>query len=170
MSRASWGARLFFLIQYRNQVFRDANGLGGFLKAALNFADGGMVLYGGVLLGIVVYLWFCRKWKIPSLLLADLVIPAIFLGLAFGRLGCLLNGCCFGDVLRAALEYSISSRLPPLHGVTESRIYRTRCGSFVAFASHSDLQQHQCVFIGGIRNSLVSTTGHETVKLWCWHY
>lgn len=107
------GARLFFLIQYRNQVFRDANGLGGFLKAALNFADGGMVLYGGVLLGIVVYLWFCRKWKIPSLLLADLVIPAIFLGLAFGRLGCLLNGCCFGDVCELPWSIQFPPGSPP---------------------------------------------------------
>jgi len=92
------GARLFFLIQYRHNVFRDIQGLGDFMKAALNFADGGMVLYGGVLLGIPVYIWFCRKWKIPSLLMADLVMPAIFIGLAFGRLGCLMNGCCYGDV------------------------------------------------------------------------
>jgi phosphatidylglycerol:prolipoprotein diacylglycerol transferase len=107
------GARLFFLIQYRKRVFQDAQGLDGFIKAALNFSDGGMVLYGGVLLGIVTYLWFCRKWKIPSLLLADLVIPAIFIGLAFGRLGCLLNGCCFGDVCELPWSIQFPPDSPP---------------------------------------------------------
>ena len=30
--------------------------------------------------------------------LPDVVMPSFFVGLAFGRLGCFLNGCCYGDV------------------------------------------------------------------------
>ncbi|MBD3672388.1 MAG: prolipoprotein diacylglyceryl transferase [Planctomycetaceae bacterium] len=107
------GARLFFLVQYRRVVFRDVTNFGQFLQAALNFSDGGMVLYGGVLLGMVVYIWFCRTRQIPALVLADLVIPAIFIGLAFGRLGCLLNGCCYGDVCELPWSIQFPPGSPP---------------------------------------------------------
>ena len=43
------------------------------------------------------------------LLLADVVTPSIFLGIGFGRIGCLLNGCCYGD--RCDLPWAIT--FPP---------------------------------------------------------
>jgi phosphatidylglycerol:prolipoprotein diacylglycerol transferase len=39
---------------------------------------------------------FAVKSRMPLLAVADLVAPAAMLGLALGRIGCLLNGCCFG--------------------------------------------------------------------------
>ena len=36
----------------------------------------------------------CRRWAVWRI--ADLVAPALALGHAFGRIGCLINGCCFG--------------------------------------------------------------------------
>lgn len=110
------GARLFYLMQYRERVFQGAQGI-EVLKRALNFSDGGMVLYGGVLLGILTYIGFCRKKKVPPLLLADLVIPAIFIGLAFGRLGCLLNGCCFGDVCQLPWSIQFPPGSPPFNAL-----------------------------------------------------
>ncbi|HUG18239.1 MAG TPA: prolipoprotein diacylglyceryl transferase [Planctomycetaceae bacterium] len=90
------GARLFYVIQYRERIFDDKTGV-EWLKAAVNFSDGGMVFYGGVILGMLVGVRFARKRKLPLLLLADIVIPGAFIGLGFGRIGCLLNGCCYGD-------------------------------------------------------------------------
>lgn len=59
---------------------------------------GGYAYYGGLLLAVPVGIWFLhhrgqRVWQV-----ADLVSWAISLGLAFGRTGCLLAGCCFGQV------------------------------------------------------------------------
>jgi phosphatidylglycerol:prolipoprotein diacylglycerol transferase len=57
---------------------------------------GGLVFYGGFLgaLAAVVF-WSWRKgW--PLLSIGDMVAPALPLGHALGRIGCLLNGCCFG--------------------------------------------------------------------------
>jgi phosphatidylglycerol:prolipoprotein diacylglycerol transferase len=91
------GARSFYVIQHHDRVFKNAHGLGESIRAVLNLSDGGMVLFGGILLGIPAFIWFCRKRKLPPLLMADLIVPAVLIGVGFGRIGCLLNGCCYGD-------------------------------------------------------------------------
>lgn len=92
------GARLFYVVQYHDRVFAGRNGLAQHLFALVNLPDGGLVLYGGVLLAIAAYVLFCRVRNVNGLALADVVVPSIFVGLAFGRFGCFLNGCCYGDV------------------------------------------------------------------------
>ena len=59
---------------------------------------GGLVYYGGVIGGILAGLLFCWRRRIPFFKLADVVAPAIMLGLACGRGGCTLNGCCWGKI------------------------------------------------------------------------
>ena len=63
----------------------------------MNLSDGGLVLLGGVIGAAAAFWWVCQKWKVPVLRVADAAIPSAFLGLAFGRIGCLLYGCCWGD-------------------------------------------------------------------------
>ena len=91
------GARLFFVIQYRANVFEGKHGL-DIIKTTLNLRDGGLVLYGGIILAMIAYTVFCLRKKINPLLLVDVIIPSAFICLGFGRLGCFLNGCCYGDV------------------------------------------------------------------------
>lgn len=100
------GARLFYLIQYHERVFAKTPDLASKLKAIVNLPDGGLVLYGGVILGIVGYVVFCRLRKLNALLLADICVPSVFVGLAFGRMGCFLNGCCYGD--RCTLPWAVT--------------------------------------------------------------
>lgn len=57
---------------------------------------GGLTLYGGILAAIVAVLWFCRRRRIPFLRLADALAPQVVLGIGITRLGCFLNGCCYG--------------------------------------------------------------------------
>lgn len=60
--------------------------------------EGGLVVYGsaaGALLGLLI---FCRRRKLRPLWLLDIVAPAIAVGVGMGRMGCFLNGCCYGDV------------------------------------------------------------------------
>ncbi|RPI87352.1 MAG: prolipoprotein diacylglyceryl transferase, partial [Planctomycetaceae bacterium] len=63
----------------------------------VNLTQGGLVLYGGLLFAPVAYWLFCRRKGLNPLALADIFITSVFLGLLFGRLGCLLHGCCYGD-------------------------------------------------------------------------
>ncbi len=91
------GARVFYLIQKREQVFAGVESVGQFLFKIVNLPDGGIVLYGGVIGGAIAYVLFCRFHQLSALNVADIITPSIFLGLGFGRIGCFLNGCCFGD-------------------------------------------------------------------------
>ncbi len=90
------GARLFYVVQKWDELGGPT--LLDKLKVALQFTEGGLVVYGSVLggmAGLFVWTWRNRVRPIPLL---DAVVPAFFIGLALGRIGCLLNGCCYGGV------------------------------------------------------------------------
>jgi phosphatidylglycerol:prolipoprotein diacylglycerol transferase len=59
---------------------------------------GGLVYYGGLILATAYAVYYTRRANIRFLRVADLAAPAILLGLFFGRLGCYLNGCCYGKI------------------------------------------------------------------------
>jgi len=91
------GARTFYLVQYHEIAFAGVQTLPQFLFAVVNLSSGGIVLYGSLIGGALAYFAFCHLRKLPPLTLADVITPSIFVGIGFGRIGCLLNGCCFGD-------------------------------------------------------------------------
>ncbi len=62
----------------------------------LYIREGGLVFYGGLFGGVAALLLFSRLKKEPLLPLADFAISAIPLAHAVGRIGCFLNGCCYG--------------------------------------------------------------------------
>jgi len=69
---------------------------------ALLFYKGGLVFYGGVLGAVPVGLWFVRKKQMPTWFVADITAPSVAIGHALGRVGCFLNGCCFGHPTESA--------------------------------------------------------------------
>jgi phosphatidylglycerol:prolipoprotein diacylglycerol transferase len=88
------GARLFFVIQFP----QGGNPILNFIK----IWDGGIVFYGsaigGLIAGIIARRRFLSKFNISIFKLADVVAPSIAIGLCLGRIGCFLNGCCWGHV------------------------------------------------------------------------
>ena len=56
----------------------------------------GLVVMGGLIGGIAAGVLYCRKNQLPSLRYLDLLFPSVALGQGFGRIGCLLAGCCYG--------------------------------------------------------------------------
>ena len=58
--------------------------------------EGGLVWYGGLILAVISGAVFLRIYKMPVLKTADLLMPYVALGQAIGRIGCFLNGCCYG--------------------------------------------------------------------------
>lgn len=89
------GARLFFVIEYWETRFQFGNWQET-LFAVLKFTEGGLVVYGALIGATIAFLWFTLKNHLPPLAIADLIAPSLLAGLAFGRIGCLLNGCCYG--------------------------------------------------------------------------
>lgn len=57
---------------------------------------GGMSFHGGVIAGILAGVIYMRRQRLPVLAMGDAAAPGIALGYAVGRLGCFLNGCCYG--------------------------------------------------------------------------
>jgi phosphatidylglycerol:prolipoprotein diacylglycerol transferase len=99
------GCRIFFCVQYSQRVFGNAKDPLDLVKAAVNLPDGGLVWYGGLIAGAIVAGWICRRRNIPFLQMGDVLVPSLFVGLAFGRVGCFLNGCCYGD--RCSLPWGV---------------------------------------------------------------
>jgi phosphatidylglycerol:prolipoprotein diacylglycerol transferase len=60
--------------------------------------EGGLVQYGGMVAGALVGLWFFRRRGVDMWAGADLMAPSLAMGVTIGRLGCFLNGCCYGRV------------------------------------------------------------------------
>ncbi len=82
------GARLAFVVQELPYYIQNPGKLLG------QFA--GLTSFGGVILGIPTLIYFAKRLKIPVWSLFDLFILPALIGFAFGRIGCFLNGCCYG--------------------------------------------------------------------------
>lgn len=89
------GARLFYVIEYWHESFAG-KGFRETLFEIANIPEGGLVVYGALVGGALGFVIFIRQQRLPLLAMADLVAPCMAIGLAFGRIGCLLNGCCYG--------------------------------------------------------------------------
>jgi len=76
----------------------------------LNITSGGLIYYGGVALAVAAILGYLRAKRLPLRRYLDIIAPSLMLGLAFGRTGCLLNGCCFGGPCRA--DWPLATRFP----------------------------------------------------------
>jgi phosphatidylglycerol:prolipoprotein diacylglycerol transferase len=83
------GARAFWVIHYFDRLKGDPLGVFAIWK-------GGLELLGGVLLAIAVILLYIRYYKQPMRHYLDVLAIGLFAALAFGRIGCFLNGCCYG--------------------------------------------------------------------------
>lgn len=90
------GARLFFVIEYWPQFRRDT--WWATLLEIAKFTEGGLVVYGSVAGGLLAGVLYVRWQGLSLLRVGDIIAPGMLLGLALGRIGCLLNGCCWGGV------------------------------------------------------------------------
>jgi phosphatidylglycerol:prolipoprotein diacylglycerol transferase len=76
------------------------------------FWAGGLTYYGGFLGATAAAVWLLRRDRFPFWKAADMAGFAIPMGLAFGRMGCLLAGCCFGAPTRLPWGMSFPPRSP----------------------------------------------------------
>lgn len=83
------GARLLYVLVSPGEFAADP-------LAVLNLRRGGLVYMGGFVVGLAALLAYFRFKKLDPLAWLDLLIPSLPLGHAIGRVGCLLNGCCYG--------------------------------------------------------------------------
>ena len=89
------GARLFYVVEYRDQFFMG--GVVSTIKSLVNFTEGGLVVYGSFIGGFLAAMVYILRHSLPFLRMGDAIVPCMFIGLSLGRIGCLMNGCCYGN-------------------------------------------------------------------------
>jgi len=97
------GARVLYVLL--NFEYYRAN-----LTEILNLSGGGLVWYGGFAAAFFTSIWFSKRRDLNFWSVSDLIAPYIALGQAFGRVGCYLNGCCYGII---APDYFLSGERHP---------------------------------------------------------
>jgi phosphatidylglycerol:prolipoprotein diacylglycerol transferase len=107
------GARMFYVIEYWPEYHKET--LGQTIAAVVNITEGGLVVYGSLIGGLLGFTAFVVKNKLPPLATLDLLTPGMLLGLALGRIGCFLNGCCFGGVCELPWSVTFPQSSPPYH-------------------------------------------------------
>lgn len=89
MVAAVFGSRLLYILIKWPVYLADP-------WAVFAVRSGGLSFHGGLAGGILAGLWYTHRHRLPQGKIADLVAPYVALGYAMVRIGCLLNGCCFG--------------------------------------------------------------------------
>ena len=90
------GARLSHVIENIGDFTRHDLTFTQNLWNAINIRSGGLTYYGGFLLAFAAVLAYGIYKKVPIRLGMDIIAPCVLIGLGFGRIGCYLNGCCYG--------------------------------------------------------------------------
>jgi prolipoprotein diacylglyceryltransferase len=128
------GARIVYMIQYGIPFWPPWN----FFK----IWEGGLVFYGSAFGGLAAFALFhrisLRRQGVGFLQMLDIIAPAVALGLCLGRVGCLLNGCCYGHVACGdcpAIHFPLSA--PPRFTLVKDG-YQTAAGFTLAEMKEGD--------------------------------
>lgn len=115
------GARLMFVVTYWKDDFAGKPWWEIFM-----IQRGGLVFYGGLIGASLATVLFARLKKVSLWKLADVMAPSIALGSMFGRIGCLMNGCCYGRAcdLPWAIRFPANNHLgSPTYPVHPTQVY-----------------------------------------------
>jgi phosphatidylglycerol:prolipoprotein diacylglycerol transferase len=93
------GGRIAFVVSHLSE-FREAP------LEVFAIWRGGMTFYGGAILAFVAGIVYVKLKGLRVWTIADIIAPSLALGLFLARLGCFLNGCCFGEP--SSLPWSVT--------------------------------------------------------------
>lgn len=97
----------------------------------------GMVFQGGLICASGVAYWYGKKHDIDFLRLADIGLPTVSLGSAFGRLGCFSAGCCWGKPRPSGAWLAV--KFPDSH---VQDLFGSQSGG-VASAAYASMSNHR---------------------------
>ncbi len=85
--------------------------------------DGGLTLYGGIILSTLTVWWMVRRQRLPFLQVADVLAPGVALGIGITRIGCFLSGCCYGKPTDSPWAVCFPAGSPATHHFGESCVH-----------------------------------------------
>ncbi len=98
------GARILYVV----------SNLGYYLKNPLEIImlqEGGLSWFGGMVLGTLASVLYVKRTSQPLGAIMDIMAPFIALGQSIGRIGCLLNGCCYGRESAYGLFFPVHDKM-----------------------------------------------------------
>jgi phosphatidylglycerol:prolipoprotein diacylglycerol transferase len=78
------GARLFHLLEHPREFIEH--------PMEMLLSRGGFTIYGGLIIGLLCGLWYCRAKRAPLATMLDAVSPGLMLAYGIGRIGCQISG------------------------------------------------------------------------------
>jgi phosphatidylglycerol:prolipoprotein diacylglycerol transferase len=110
------------------------------------FGLSGLNLYGGIMLALVACLIYMNIRKLPRFAIFDLFAPTVGLGIGMGRIGCFLNGCCFGTPTDLPWgitfpEDSIPAYIFPDQAIHPAQLYSSAYGILLFVFLHQVLKR-----------------------------
>lgn len=94
------GARIFYII-LNYPFFIEHPG------EIIMVQNGGLAWQGGLILGSIVVMLFIKSKKLPLSQMLDVLVPYLALGQSIGRIGCFLNGCCYGRQFDGGIYFPV---------------------------------------------------------------
>jgi len=119
------GARLYYVVGKWDVYAADP-------LRILDFGEGGLVYHGALFGGLLAAYVYTRWQGLSFLQVCDFIAPALALGESVARIGCLLNGCCYGAPTDSPLgmylpnyygEWTVRYPTPIIQGLTTLVIF-----------------------------------------------
>ena len=83
------GSKLLYTLTRLGEIIQD--------PSVIRDVASGWVVYGGIIGGILAAVVYCKVKKMEFLRYLDIALPAVAMAQGFGRIGCFLAGCCYGQ-------------------------------------------------------------------------
>lgn len=101
------GARIFYIAEHIRYYLE-------YPREIFMLQQGGLSWFGGFTLAVICSSVYLKRKKQPIFKIIDLIVPFLALAQAIGRVGCLLNGCCYGKVSAGGIYFAVhGERLIP---------------------------------------------------------
>ncbi|MFN3149573.1 prolipoprotein diacylglyceryl transferase family protein [Bremerella sp.] len=149
------GARVFFVIQYWKNFYRPGDWQAT-AQEIFKVTEGGIVVYGSLIGAAVAFGVFCYLKQVNALALADLIAPSLMIGMFFGRLGCFMNGCCYGGLCTLPLAVQFPQGIAPQY--TPPYVRHMENGAFYGLLFVEN-EEGQVVVANVLPDSAASKTG-----------
>ena len=130
------GAKLMYFITYIPRLIRNFDVFLEHPWEVIMLVFSGYVFYGGLIGGALGILIYAKQYKLDIFKFADVIAPVIPLFHAFGRVGCFLAGCCYGEEYHGifAVQFPYNELVPELSSVERFPVQLMEAGlNFILF-------------------------------------